>query len=181
MGFLRNTYLETRTIQNWLPNRFENSYRDLVSDVRIWEEVDGDPPRIVAMANPENPFLYFIQIHPDYTPLEEEIVRWIEDHCAALKPDPSTEQKFSIGTLDWNSAREALLRERGFEKGPDSLSQLCHVLGCNFQQRLRSVVVRYAFQLHEGDSRVRQQAVQLRELGQRPDLIDKRPRPLDLV
>jgi len=39
MGFLRDTYLETRTIQNWLTNRFENSYRDLVSDVRIWEEL----------------------------------------------------------------------------------------------------------------------------------------------
>ena len=118
MGFLRDTYLETLTIQNWLPNRFENSHRDLVSDVRIWEEVDDDPPRIVAMANPEIPFLYFIQIHPDYAHLEEEIVRWIEDHCASLKPDPGTEQKLSIVTLDGNPAREALLRERGFEKGP---------------------------------------------------------------
>ena len=124
MGFLRDTYLETRTIQNWLPTRFENSYKDLVSDVRIWEDADPAAPdslsnhRIVAMANPEIPFLYFIQIHPDHAPLEEEIVRWIENHCAALKPDPDMEQKLSIVTLDGNPARETLLRERGFEKGP---------------------------------------------------------------
>jgi len=118
MGFLRDTYLETRTIQNWLPTRFENSHRDLVSDVHIWEEVDGDPPRIVAMANPEIPFLYFIQIHPDHAFLEEEIVRWIEDRCASLKPAHDREQKLSIVTRDGNPAREALLRERGFEKGP---------------------------------------------------------------
>jgi len=124
MGFLRDTYLETRTIQNWLPTRFENSYKDLVSDVRIWEDSDTAAPgspsnhRIVAMANPEIPFLYFIQIHPDYAPLEEEIIRWIEDHCTALKPDPCTEQKLSIVTLDGNPVREGLLKERGFEKGP---------------------------------------------------------------
>jgi len=117
MDFLRDTYLETHTIQNWLPNRFENSHRDLVSDVRIWEKVDGDPQRIVAMANPEIPFLYFIQIHPDHAFLEEEIVRWIEDRCASLKPDPDREQKLSIVTLDGNPVREALLRERGFKKG----------------------------------------------------------------
>ena len=122
MGFLRQAYMETRTIQNWLPNRFENSYRDHVTDVRIWEEVDDIPdtpssPRIVAMANPETPLNYFIQIHPKNPPLEEEIVRWIEDHCTALKPDPSRE-KLSIITLDGNPAREALLREWGFEKGP---------------------------------------------------------------
>ena len=117
MDFLRDTYLDTRTIQNWLPNRFENSYRDLVSDVRIWEEIDGDPHRIVAMANPEIPFRYFIQIHPDHTHLEEEIVQWIEKHCTALKPDPGTEQKLSIVTLDGNPTRETLLREQGFEKG----------------------------------------------------------------
>lgn len=123
MGFLRDIYLETWNIRNWLPTRFENSYRDLVSDVRLWEEVDATQgfqsgSRIVAMANPEIPFLYFIQIYPDYAFLEEEIIQWIEDHCAALKPDPDRKQKLSIVTLDGNTAREALLKERGFEMGP---------------------------------------------------------------
>jgi ribosomal protein S18 acetylase RimI-like enzyme len=122
MGFLRDAYMGTRTIQNWLPTRFENSYNDLVSDVRIWEEIDAAPdssssPTIVAMANPEIPFRYFIQIHPDHTHLEEEIVRWIEDHCTAMKPDPDREQKLSIIILDGNPTREDLLRERGFEMG----------------------------------------------------------------
>jgi len=92
--------------------------------VRIWEDADTAAPgspsnhRIVAMANPEIPFVYFIQIHPDYTHLEEEIVKWIEDHCVALKTDPDREQKLCIVTLNGNPVREALLKKRGFEKGP---------------------------------------------------------------
>ena len=120
MGFLRDTYAETKSLHNWFPSRFENSRGEMALHTRIWEEFkEGTPePRIVAMANPEIEFLYFIQIHPDYGFLEEEIIRWIEDHSASQKPDPSRELRLSIVSLEGNPAREGALRERGFEKGP---------------------------------------------------------------
>ena len=81
MEFLRDTFAETGSLHNWLPPRFENSRDALFPDTQIWEETGGDPPRIVAVANPEVKFRYFIQIHPDYAFLDGEIVRWIEDRC----------------------------------------------------------------------------------------------------
>ncbi len=118
MDFLRDTFAETRSLHNWLPPRFENSREALFPDTQIWEEIGGDPPRIVAVANPEVKFRYFTQIHPDYAFLEGEIVRWIEVHCASQKPDPDGELKVSIVALEGNPTREAALREQGFERGP---------------------------------------------------------------
>ena len=118
MGFLRDTFAETGSLHNWLPPRFENSRDALFPDTQIWEEICGGPPRIVAVANPEVKFRYFIQIYPDFAFLEGEIVRWIEGHCASQKPDPDGELRISIVALEGNPAREAALLEQGFERGP---------------------------------------------------------------
>jgi ribosomal protein S18 acetylase RimI-like enzyme len=120
MDFLRDTYAETGSLNNWSPTRFENSRGEMARHTRIWEEFEKGKlePRIVAIANPKIEFLYFIQIHPEYSYLEGEIVRWIEDHSEDQKPDPNKELKLSIVSLDGNLARETALQERGFEKGP---------------------------------------------------------------
>lgn len=118
MDFLRETYAETGSLQNWFPSRFENSREEMAKDTRIWEEMkEGQrEPRIVAMANPEIKYQYFIQIHPDFYFLEEEIIRWIEEYSIAMKPD-SRALNISIVVLEGNPAREVALREREWQKG----------------------------------------------------------------
>jgi len=117
MKFLRDSYAETGSLHNWLPPRFENSRAEVASGTRLWEEVDGPEPRVVAVANPEARFVYFIQMDPDHAYLEGEVVEWIVEHCASQKSS-GEELKVSIVALEGNPARENALREHGFERGP---------------------------------------------------------------
>ena len=117
MRFLRETFTETGSLHNWMPPRFEGSSDNMASGTRLWEEVDGLSPSIVAMANPESAFVYFIQINPDYSHLEGEIIDWIIEHCDSTRPD-NKPLRVSIVALEDNPIREAALQEHGFEKGP---------------------------------------------------------------
>ena len=110
MGYLRATYSETGSLHNWLPPRFENCAKGNEVDTRIWETQSG---RIVALANPEEKLRYFIQVHPNYAFLEEEVIEWIEGHSAKR----CAEQMLSIISLEGNPIRETTLRKHGFEKG----------------------------------------------------------------
>jgi ribosomal protein S18 acetylase RimI-like enzyme len=116
MGFLRDSFAETGSLHNWLPPRFENSRSEMAAGTRLWEEVGGSEPRIVAVANPEARFLYFIQMDPDYAYLEGEVVEWIVDYCASQKASDEG-LKISVVALEGNPAREAAVREHGFERG----------------------------------------------------------------
>jgi len=105
MSFLRNTFAETGTLRNWLPQRFENSAKGNEADIHIWE----DGGRIVAVANPEETRRYFLQIHPNYVRLEEEILAWIEGHAKG--------GVLSIVSMERDTISEELLRRRGYERG----------------------------------------------------------------
>ncbi len=118
MDYLRDTYSETASLHNWLPPRFENSGREMESDTHIWEACDGEQrPRILAVANPEAKLRYFIQIHSDYSFLEDEILQWIEEHSVLQRSEHGGELRLSVVALEGNPAREAALRKRGFVKG----------------------------------------------------------------
>jgi ribosomal protein S18 acetylase RimI-like enzyme len=123
MRFLYETFKETNTYQNWFPDRFENCLigREDVSqtgDIRIWEKIDDATfsKRIVALANPEAPTDYFIQINPAYSFLEREIIQWIEKHCLENK-NKHKKEKLNIHTIEGNSARELLLTNLGYQRG----------------------------------------------------------------
>lgn len=107
MGFLRETYAETGSLQNWLPPRFENSAKGNEADTRVWETRDG---RIVAAATPEERHRFFIQVHPEHAGLYAEVVDWIEGHSVG-------KGMLSIVTLEGDPGREEALRLRGFERG----------------------------------------------------------------
>ena len=109
MGFLRDTYAETGGLENWLPPRFENNSREMDSWIRVWEH-DGE---IVGLVVPEKPFQYFIQLHPRYKHLYDEMVRWIEKHSRSIGDEGV---KLSIIELEGIPAREDALRRRGFSK-----------------------------------------------------------------
>jgi predicted N-acetyltransferase YhbS len=123
--FLYETFKRTNSYQNWFPDRFENSLVGVggvsrVGDVRVWEEInDTAPPSkkgIVALANPESPNDYFIQIDPAYSTLEREILEWIEKHCLDKKKDPNKKERLRIHTMEGNSTRESLLTRLGYHK-----------------------------------------------------------------
>lgn len=125
MRFLFETFRKTRSYQNWFPDRFENSHegggsKRWVDDIRIWKEINdkGSPAeKIVALANPESPTDYFIQIDPAFNYLEKEILEWIEKHCLGRKKDPRKRENLRIHTIEGNSARELLLAKLGYQKG----------------------------------------------------------------
>ncbi len=110
LKFLKETYEETSTKRNWFPTRFENSHDEYAEDVRIWEGEDG----IVAIANPEGRFIYYIQQHPDYAHLDDEIIRWIVSNCESKKT--KKDEVIKIVSIEGNPDRDRALAENGFEK-----------------------------------------------------------------
>lgn len=120
--FLFETYKETKTLQNWFPDRFEGCYDDYEEDIFIWEEYMGNgefpEKKIVAVANPETHYRFFIQIHPNYSFLENEIIECIENHCIKKTEKESKKvEKIFIVTVEGNSDREKALIKSGFKFG----------------------------------------------------------------
>ena len=116
MGFLRDTYSKTSSLENWLPPRFENSAREMGDSTHLWldKENQGVISSIIAMANPEEKNKYFIQVDPDYAHLEKELVDWIEKSSRMSSEKPYT---LSIVILAGNRSRENLFEDMGFTRG----------------------------------------------------------------
>ncbi|OLS26908.1 MAG: hypothetical protein HeimC3_06650 [Candidatus Heimdallarchaeota archaeon LC_3] len=118
LDFLSDTYLETKSLANHFPNRFENDKDNYRDGIHLWEEFDesSNEKKIVGLSTPEKKFLYFIQIHPEYEYLLTEMVEWIVDHFGSIKDDLKKEQKLIIVCLDGYKPLEEILRNQGFEK-----------------------------------------------------------------
>jgi ribosomal protein S18 acetylase RimI-like enzyme len=112
LDFLRETFSETGSFENWLPPRFENNSRDMDPGIKVWED-DG---KIVGLAVPEKLFVYFIQLHPDYMGLYEEMVEWIEKYSRKNRGDES-EVKLCIIELEGNPEKEQVLHDHEFALG----------------------------------------------------------------
>ncbi len=110
LRFLKETFEDTQTRRNWFPTRFENSHDQYPEDICIWED-DG---RILAVANPEERFVYYIQQHPDFGYLDEEIIKWIVDHCTAKKTE--NDNVIKIISIEENPERTKTLEVNGFTK-----------------------------------------------------------------
>jgi mycothiol synthase len=81
--------------------------------VRLWGTEDG---RLVGAVNSE----YargdaFLQIHPDYRHIEEEMIEWAEEHLA-LPPEGSDQRQLVIFIYEYDLPRRRLLEKRGYEK-----------------------------------------------------------------
>ncbi|MFW9915162.1 MAG: GNAT family N-acetyltransferase [Candidatus Thorarchaeota archaeon] len=114
--FLIATHEVTHSLQNWPPDRFENSHTEWAKDIRIWERKNkGTKPEIVGIANPESPRAYYIQIHPDYRSLEREIIEWIEEHRISNKENPNKKENLYLFSIKGDDRRETLLRDLGYE------------------------------------------------------------------
>ncbi len=73
---------------------------------RLWETEHGE---LVGVVNPEYAGNFYVQIHPDYRDLENEMIAWAETACAV--GDPPCVETFAF---DHDAPRNRVLRERGF-------------------------------------------------------------------
>ena len=111
MEFLRATYAETGSLENWLPPRFENNSRDMDSGIRVWTN-DGE---LIGLVVPESPLVYFVQLQSEYLKLFPEMVQWIEAYSRATwgKDDAV----LRIVEMEGNQEKESILLEHEFTKG----------------------------------------------------------------
>jgi len=80
--------------------------------IRLWETADG---RLVGVAHPEDRLgEAFLQLHPDFRHLEEEMVAWCEEHLAA---EDEGGRRVHLYVHDYDAPRRRLLRERGWQQG----------------------------------------------------------------
>ena len=111
MVFLRNTYAETGCLENWLPPRFENNRREMDSGIHVWED-DGS---IVGLVVPEEPLVYFIQIHQQSQALYPKMVQWIENYSRVTWG--TGEAVLKVIEMEGNQKKEKILIEQGFARG----------------------------------------------------------------
>ena len=111
MAFLRDTYAKTGSLENWLPPRFENNSRSMDHGIHLWE-CDGE---LVGLVVPESPLVYFVQLHPDYQRLYDEMVEWIEEYSRAAWGKEDALLK--IIEMEGNHEKERILKEHGFKQG----------------------------------------------------------------
>jgi predicted N-acetyltransferase YhbS len=120
LDFLCETYFETKIISNYFPDRFENDKDNYTEGICLWEEVNEtnqpEKGKIVGVSTPERKFVYFIQIHPKYQYLLQEIVDWIVRHSKNIREKPNESQDLFIICLDGNIKLEEVLRKKGFER-----------------------------------------------------------------
>ncbi len=114
-AFLLEIFIQTKSFQNWLPSRFENNHMDWIQDIRIWEETNQQ--RIMAVANPENKNIYFIQIRPGEPQLFDKVINWIELHFMKNRPDDFKDQKINVISLQGDQEREEALIRSKFSRG----------------------------------------------------------------
>ncbi len=117
---LDDTYNITPTGFNWEVRRwdgwrFYNKTLDWNPDwekqVQIWETDYGE---LVGAVHPEGKNSAFLQLHPDFRFLEEEMIVWAEDNLA--KPIEGGKSQLNIYVFEYDSPRKLILEKRGFEK-----------------------------------------------------------------
>lgn len=124
-AFLLQTYALNQTFHNWEPRRwigrlYHRSDADraaycakLPHIVMRWY-ADG---QLVGATTPEYDGGLFLQIHPDYRPLESEMLDWAEAHLAQTDPDGN--RWLEVWAYDYDTARNDLLTRRGYTRADE--------------------------------------------------------------
>lgn len=126
--FLSATYARYGRQFNWQLDRWEvaryagqaqgeiTGVRPWEADIRLWETGDGD---LVGAVNPEGRDDFFLQIHPDYRRLEDEMLAWAEAHVAARAAAGTGTPVLTVYALQDDALRGELLTRRGYvNRGP---------------------------------------------------------------
>ncbi|NWF69106.1 MAG: GNAT family N-acetyltransferase [Chloroflexi bacterium] len=122
--FLLSTYALNHTYHNWELRRWEGQWfwgqlseaQHWTTYVRLWENERG---QLVGVAHPERrPGNLWLQIHPDYRHLEEEMLRWGEAHLAASDDSAPAKHKLQVEAFDYDRPRQQLLAQQGYTQTP---------------------------------------------------------------
>jgi ribosomal protein S18 acetylase RimI-like enzyme len=86
-------------------------------EVRLWEE---DGAKLVGVAIPDGGDV-FLQVHPHYRHVENEMLGWAERHYQASRPSGADRWSLSVYVYEYDQERQALLEGRGYKNlGQDS-------------------------------------------------------------
>lgn len=118
--FLREIYVETKSIFSYFPNRFENDKDNYVTGIHIWEEIglekNAQKTEIVGLSLPERKYQYNIQVKPKYEFLYSEIIAWICEHAERVNHIDKDTKELRIVALEENILLEKALTENNFNK-----------------------------------------------------------------
>jgi hypothetical protein len=120
--FLMDTCRLNRDYYNWTIRRWEGRrfYGELAgcleweSRIRIWENADGDP---VGVVHRESAGSVWLQIHPDYRHIEDEMLDWGEANLAIRNKEGRLQVYLDI--FDYDTPRQQILIRRGYQKTDD--------------------------------------------------------------
>jgi ribosomal protein S18 acetylase RimI-like enzyme len=126
--FLAELYQLTKSLRNWIPSRVENRkfgpcgppYQDEEDKlVKIWEEFDdGDAsktPKMIAVTIMTDSPDAFINLHPDYAYLEEDIIKQMEEWKRAMPPSDDRGPRIAFFAEEGHTERIELLQKLGYE------------------------------------------------------------------
>ncbi|GAA2154139.1 acetyltransferase (GNAT) family protein [Humibacillus xanthopallidus] len=122
-GLLLDTYPITPVDFNWEIRRWDGQrfYRehqdpdpDAAARIHLWE---GDGGRLVGAVHEEDAGNAFLELHPDYRHIEEEMIVWAEEHLAVTTGDGAGRQ-LNVFAFDYDVVRRRILERRGFERLP---------------------------------------------------------------
>ncbi|MCP4633157.1 MAG: GNAT family N-acetyltransferase, partial [candidate division Zixibacteria bacterium] len=120
-NLLIETYPITPTGFNWEVRRWDG-WRFYNADsawdpqweqlVCLWETEDGE---LVGAVHPESTGDAYIELHPDYRHIEENMIAWAEDNLSTQIRD-SKQRQLRILVFEYDTPRRLILEQRGYEK-----------------------------------------------------------------
>ncbi|MFN8376493.1 MAG: GNAT family N-acetyltransferase [Anaerolineae bacterium] len=105
-------------IRRWDGSRFHNENAAIPPEwneqIHLWETPDGC---LVGAVHTEGRMgEAFLQLHPDYRHVEEDMIAWAEEHLPRVNDQQQRQLDFAV--FDYDSPRRTLLRKRGYEMLP---------------------------------------------------------------
>lgn len=82
--------------------------------IRLWETESG---KLVGVVHPEGIGDVFLEIHPDYRHLEDEMIEWAEANLG--KPTEDGQRRVQVDVYEYDTQRQELLTRRGYQKTAD--------------------------------------------------------------
>jgi ribosomal protein S18 acetylase RimI-like enzyme len=106
-------------IRRWDGSRFYEENPVLNPDwqrtIRLWETGDG---RLAGAVNGYRSGLFYLQLHPDFREIEEEMIAWAESALAVQDPD-GRHRQIHTEVYEYDAPRLQILERRGYEKLPE--------------------------------------------------------------
>lgn len=107
-------------IRRWDGARFYDPDPRLKPDwqrtIRLWETVTG---RLAGAVNADGPGLFFLQLHPDYRELEEEMIAWAEE-ALSVKLENGIGRQIETEVFEYDRPRQRILERCGYVCQPGS-------------------------------------------------------------